>query len=329
MNEIETNTNSNITENNIFIDKYCNICTENIENDKLVTLTCNPTHYFCYTCIFDWYNTIKDNYGNFTFSGIDDNKQCTCPICKKDGGVIPLLPPHTKNITGIHVKGVIPFGVGEVDDSKCDHKYCNNQYQYLSMSKNKLYKKLCSYHYYDFKKGKNITLENDEIFESPYIKCHCKMPNNTECINTNIYNKMYFTTLNNKKYYFCNEHKKLYNDGIQLTLNDDMVANKKSTHKNICYFPNNTFKYGYCLHKLNNDGLCTIEAHNKNKQNIDLDDSDIFGDSNTESEAKKNNSKVMNIHIGLCEAILKNGLGTCKNKGKSEYNGKCGKHKNC
>lgn len=342
MSLVEDNNLNTLSENLSHIslsEKYCNICTENIENDKLVTLACNPNHYFCYTCIFDWYNTIKHNYG-FSFGNMNDNKQCTCPICKKDGNVLPLLPPHTNPIIGIHVKGapsfvgstLYGFGGAGVAGSKCQHKDCNNEYTYMNLksklNKNgvSLYKSLCSYHYYILKKGNNITLENDEIFESPYIQCNCKTPNNKQCINTNMYNKMYFTTLNNKKYYFCNEHTKLYNHGIQLTLNDDIVTSKESTHKIICCFPNNKLKYGYCLHKLNNDGLCTTEAHNKNKKKIDLEDDDIFGDSDTESEAKP---KVMSVHIGLCGATLKNGSGTCKNKGKSEYNGKCGKHKNC
>lgn len=328
------------TLNNISLsDKYCNICTENIESNRLVTLACNPNHYFCYTCIFDWYNTIKHNYGSFHMI---DNKQCTCPICKKDGDVLPLLPPHTNLIIGIHIKGAPSFGgftlygfngTG-VAGSKCDHKDCNNQYSYMNVcSKNNLYKNLCSNHHYKYKHGENITLENDEIFESPYIQCNCKMPVNKQCINTNMYNKMYSTTLNNKKYYFCNDHTKLYNHGIQLTLHDDTIAVKESTHKNICSVANNKLKYGYCLHKLDNDGLCKVKAHNKNKTNSyddELEDSDIFGDSDTETNNSKTEvKKVMSIHIGLCGATLKNGSGTCQNKGKTEFNGKCGKHKNC
>lgn len=331
------------TSDNISLsDKYCNICTENIESNQLVTLSCNPNHYFCYTCIFDWYNTIKYNSSAFSFGGYD-NKQCTCPICKKDGDVLPLLPPHTENIIGIHVKGT-PLGFGSNTSSfggvitsfggvtssfgtfKCHHKNCTFQYSHINLhSKNKLYKNLCYTHYYDFKKGKNITLENDEIFESPYIQCDCKMPNNQKCMNTTMYNKMYSTTLNNKKYYFCNDHTKLYNHGIQLTLNDNIIAVKESTHKMICSFPNNKLKYGYCLHKLNNDGLCKTESHHKNKTNLCLKDSDIFGDSDTDTQSDIEDKKVMNC---LCGTTLKNGKGSCLNKGKDEFNGKCGKHKN-
>ncbi len=346
MNEIETiNSNSNILESNLFSEKYCNICTENIETNKLVTLTCNPNHYFCYTCIFDWYNTIKHNSSSFGNSY--DNKQCTCPICKKDGDVLPLLPPHTEPIIGIHVKGTPSgstfFGFGNnanlfggVAGSKCAAKNCTYMYCKINVSSyTNVYKNLCYGCFFLFKKGNNLTLENDEIFESPYIKCSCKMPNNKNCGNAVMYNKMYSTTLNNKKYYFCNDHTKLYNHGIQLTLNDDTIAVKESTHKMICCVPNNKLKYGYCLHKLDNDGLCKVKAHNKNKTNSyddELEDSDIFGDSDTESNIETNNSKtevkkVMSIHIGLCGATLKNGNGTCQNKGKSEFNGKCGKHK--
>jgi hypothetical protein len=326
MNSIDNNL---LTDKSCLSDKSCNICTENIDTTQLVTLACNPNHYFCYTCIFDWYNTIKHNPSTFTFSS-NENKQCTCPICKKDGGILPLLPPHIEPIIGIHAKGVISFSptlfgathqFNGITDSKCDHKDCISNYQNMNVLSKPdidgiiLNKNLCNYHFDEFKKGKNLILENDDIFESPYIMCHCKMPNNKKCNNTTMYTKMYIT-LNNKKYYFCNDHTKLYNHGIQLTFNDGVIAIKNSTHKMICCFTNKKLKYGYCLHKLNNHGTCKTKLHNINILYNEVEQTNII---------TENNKKVIN---GLCGTTLKNGSGTCQNKGKAEHNGKCGKHKN-
>ncbi len=344
MNKTEIITNCNIQESNIFSDKYCNICTENIESNNLVTLSCNPNHYFCYTCIFDWYNIIKNNTGTFAFNNTNNNNQCTCPICKKDGGVLPLLPPHTDLIIGIHVKGAPSFGgftlygfngTG-VAGSKCDHKDCNNQYSFMNVhSKNKLYKNLCYTHFYDFKKGKNLILENDEIFESSYIQCNCKMQTpKYGIVCTNASQNMFSIQLNNKNYYLCNDHKKLYNHGIQITFDDNVnTVSKQNIHfvKTLCCTPNKS-KYGYCLNKLDFIGMCKIDSHNNNyvkDSSLILTDSDI--DEIFEPTTNTSNStskKVMNIHIGLCGVALKNGNGNCQNKGKALHNGKCGKHKN-
>ena len=349
MNLIEDNSN-NITLNsdsssNIYLsDKFCNICTENVENDKLVTLACNPNHYFCYTCIFDWYNTIKNNvdgFGSFGIFNVHDNKQCTCPICKKDGGILPLLEPHTEPIIGIHVKGLPLLNKEFSNMSICSSKECNS-YCHMGTTATskpningiKLHKNFCYIHYDLFQKGKDIILKNDELFESPYLHCDCKMPNNKQCSNMSIYNKVYSITMNNKTYYLCKQHTKLYNHNIELILNDNLIVSKGSTDKSICCFSSKKLTYGYCLHQLDENGLCRTETHNKNKQNIQLENSHIFGDSDNEIIHEMNiqtdaKPKVMNIHIGLCGATLKNGKGTCQNKGKSEFNGKCGIHKNC
>lgn len=306
-------------------DKYCNICTENIESDKLVTLACNPNHYFCYTCIFDWFDSIKNGFSY-------DNKQCTCPICKKDGGVLPVLPPHTKPIVGVHVIGKTPL----LNKGPCKHKDCTiSAYEALYSKPNEQkIKKIglfCIPHYKEYKNGKNLILNDDTIFETPYVHCNCKMPNNNICENSKKYDKITSVSINNKLYYLCNEHEELYYHGIELTFDDDVKSGKPTNYKNniICGFPNDKLKYGYCLHKVDCNNLCKVNYHNTNKINLQTnndEDNDIFGDSDTESEAKP---KIMNVHIGLCGATLKNGSGTCKNKSKAEYNGKCGKHKNC
>ena len=88
--------------NAIFIDNNdneykCNICSEIIENDKIIGLRCNPEkHIFCYDCIFDWYNELKINK-KFDYSATLN----MCPICRKNGGLLPLYNGSIY-ITGIH-----------------------------------------------------------------------------------------------------------------------------------------------------------------------------------------------------------------------------------
>lgn len=66
----------------------CGICSDNIENDKIISLGCNPTkHIFCYDCISDWFKQIKNKkYVSSTNYGISN----MCPICLTYGGLLPL-----------------------------------------------------------------------------------------------------------------------------------------------------------------------------------------------------------------------------------------------
>jgi hypothetical protein len=75
----------------------CNICSEEIDQNKIISLSCNPTkHIFCYDCIFDWYNQLRtkpnvSNYGTIRM----------CPICRNDGGYLPQIS-GINYIRGIH-----------------------------------------------------------------------------------------------------------------------------------------------------------------------------------------------------------------------------------
>jgi hypothetical protein len=86
----------NLEDNKEYI---CNICSEKINDDKIVSLKCDPEkHIFCYDCIFDWYNEIKKSktYQNYTISRM-------CPICRNDGGFLPLYKDDIP-IKDIHAK---------------------------------------------------------------------------------------------------------------------------------------------------------------------------------------------------------------------------------
>jgi hypothetical protein len=56
----------------------CNICCEDFDESEKCILECNNQHYFCKSCINDWY--IQTSTNGFT------NELYSCPICKKYGG---------------------------------------------------------------------------------------------------------------------------------------------------------------------------------------------------------------------------------------------------
>ncbi len=78
--------------------KYCcNICDDIILNDTIIGLHCDPDkHIFCYQCILDWYYVLKKNtqYGNYQMVTM-------CPICKKNGGKLPICN-NVIPVNGIH-----------------------------------------------------------------------------------------------------------------------------------------------------------------------------------------------------------------------------------
>ena len=89
--------------------KYtCNICTDEIEDDKIIGLNCNPLkHIFCYECILDWYKQIQISQKKYTVNYQIHNM---CPICRKNGGLLPIC--LDKKIKGIHnMKPVNPIKV--------------------------------------------------------------------------------------------------------------------------------------------------------------------------------------------------------------------------
>ena len=76
--------------------KYlCNICSDEIEDDKIIALKCNrKKHIYCYDCIYDWYlQTHKSSH--YTTKNI-------CPICRKNGGLLPIYG-DMKPMKKIHI----------------------------------------------------------------------------------------------------------------------------------------------------------------------------------------------------------------------------------
>ena len=105
----------------------CNICSEEIDKDKIIALKCNPTkHIFCYDCIFDWYKEVSKNknthYQNYS-------KKNMCPICRENGGLLPLCNKYkfTKGIHYIKIENTINICNAKLKNGKglCKYKSCN------------------------------------------------------------------------------------------------------------------------------------------------------------------------------------------------------------
>ena len=65
----------------------CNICSDNIDEDRIIGLKCDPSkHIFCYDCIFDWYKILKKKHGSQHYPIMN-----MCPICRKNGGLLPII----------------------------------------------------------------------------------------------------------------------------------------------------------------------------------------------------------------------------------------------
>lgn len=68
----------------------CNICTDPIEG-HVIRLACDPDkHYFCESCITDWYKKLKEVKYKSMYNTANEYIQRMCPVCRRDGGLLPL-----------------------------------------------------------------------------------------------------------------------------------------------------------------------------------------------------------------------------------------------
>ncbi len=81
----------------------CNICTDPIEG-HVIRLTCDPEkHYFCESCITDWYKKLKEIKYKSMYNTSNEYIQRMCPVCRRDGGLLPHYK-DTQYIPSIHQK---------------------------------------------------------------------------------------------------------------------------------------------------------------------------------------------------------------------------------
>lgn len=317
----------------------CNICCEDIEEDRLVTLKCNPKHFFCYDCISDWYIQLtKLNSSN--------NEKCTCPICKKKGGYLPLLLPHTVKVEYIHIGPLFEPNVCYVKDCNCmasnslTSQGFNHNFDILHTSKHIPFPAFfCEKHFLNIGRSNEIyTLNDDSIIQSKIIYCQCIIK-----YDDNIYGKYDFecnqkinflVTHEDVKYGMCKHHILLYKNSVQLpifgkdymiqfgthtgsiTINDiDNIITGTITEseKSLCIHKMLGRKFGYCMKPLM-DGCCTTKSHNPSTKSVKIvkKKKSPLGDS----------SEIQSLQ---CTSQLKNGKGNCTNNAK--YGDKCGIHK--
>ena len=138
--------------------KYlCNICTDEIPNGEIISLTCNPElHIFCYDCISDWYKEIKNKKfsGNYPIINI-------CPVCRQSGGFLPCIK-NDNYIKGIH----IPTYTQQPPKVKVEVHICNayikKKDKYCTIRGKPEYGGFCGYH----KNNKNnLSLEDSSNVE--------------------------------------------------------------------------------------------------------------------------------------------------------------------
>ena len=148
--------NAKFIKNTLNIKYNCNICSDEIEQNKVIGLSCNPSkHIFCYECINDWYKELKKKkyYGNYNMLNM-------CPICRKNGGLLPLIE-KVPYIKGLHYIADSKKSEIDIEDDKiCGYKLCSKS-GFCQAKGNKLYSGLCGIH--KNKTGKPVFKQNLDI----------------------------------------------------------------------------------------------------------------------------------------------------------------------
>ncbi len=234
----------------------CNICCEDFDESEKCVLDCNDQHYFCKTCINDWYNqTIIKGFSNELYS---------CPICKNYGGYRVFKILKTENSYNNFLKTMNErckthclCRNDDINDPYSEAKFCRinltimNNYYYggtVTFSDNTQIG-MCKDHYKEFDDGKQlyhffhglIFKEEDEedkedkdsknnvktfdwirkelMTVNKYKKCDAKTKLGHRC--TRKYICYYKHTNNGKSLFVCSTHEK------QLLNNNDLETYNK------------------------------------------------------------------------------------------------------
>ena len=183
----------------------CNICDDTILNDTIIGLHCDPyKHIFCYQCILDWYTVLKKktHYANYQMVTM-------CPICKQNGGKIPICNDVTP-IKGIHtMKPIKPFII-------CGASLKSNPSKKCSARGNDKYGGKCHYH-------KNI--DNPVLISTDSVNENVKTKEVSNSENTkvekNIEKHVCYAPLKTRKGQFC------------MSVGSHKYAGRCGKHKNI------------------------------------------------------------------------------------------------
>ena len=136
----------------------CSICSDEIAENKGISLSCNPSkHIFCYDCIFDWYYQLKTkpNVSNYNMARM-------CPVCRNDGGYLPIIEGFNY-IRGIHYNKVsIPICF---EVKKCGYKLKNNN-ELCSKKGQEKYGGLCLVHHNCSKKNSVIDVNTENMINN-------------------------------------------------------------------------------------------------------------------------------------------------------------------
>lgn len=246
-----------ILKNKDNINYSCNICTDNIEDNQIIGLKCNPhKHVFCYNCILDWYLQIKKNktMGNYTIKTM-------CPICRNNGGLLPCL--DKKWIKGIHTLNNIQNILKE--EIVCGYKLSSKN-AFCKFKGDIKYNNLCKLHFNksikhiltDVNINNNIT---DNILDTVTSNITNNITNNTNTIDitniitttsdvtTDINNSITTTNITNNI--------SISNDTNNVLTNNTLINPNKLAHqcgvklKNkdlYCKFNGNILYGGFCGH---------------------------------------------------------------------------------
>ena len=104
--------------------EICNICMSPIEGE-LVRLKCNDTHFFCNSCIMDWYIELKGMKYKKMYDSVNEYRMRMCPICRKDGGLLPLFRLDDY-VPSVHEKKLYKKKK-KIEKNVVEKKMCNHE----------------------------------------------------------------------------------------------------------------------------------------------------------------------------------------------------------
>lgn len=152
-------------QNNSNLKYICNICSDEITPNKIIGLGCDPSkHIFCYDCIYDWYNQLKNQKyrNNYTILNM-------CPICRKNGGLLP-FDENKKFVKGLHyITNIENSQIDTYENKICGYKLCSKN-GFCKAKSNNLYGKLCGKHH----KNKEIHINPEKLPNECGVKLKTK-----------------------------------------------------------------------------------------------------------------------------------------------------------